>query len=268
MLAVSSGKYGYMRLGGIEQPIYSWSLNEEQKRPTYRTSNSQNYPKRTQGLFSSRLSISGVATASPLLLTNYYNLEVGYIKFNMSTRKEIAFRGMVMDNTIEFDYTNKTSPDFKWTSNLIGIDFQPTIATVPLVPLVDPVLGGLPLCNKDIKSTDPALMSGDIDYVLRAKIMETSERSEYYRSNSNNFVVTNEGTYDRTVELEIEGGFDYWLVRMGDDTIFDYYFYYGSGGADYWFAEKMKVLNVSNFVVNIETGEMIRATVTLGASYG
>lgn len=275
MISPLSGRYGFLIFGPVEIPIYSWMISSVQNRTTYRTSTTSNFPNRLKGTISEQIIIRGANYGSPFI-TNIVafndtsvSFYVGWNDFLASVRKAILCQAMLVDYRVDLNYFSSPMPSYVWTATLVGSINTKELINYPLVPQHDAPFCANQLCNKTITTTDAQLHGGLVWHVKRASIIDTISRSPYMTSSSNNHLASTYGVKDEIVELDVQGDFDYWFNNLStSDTTRDYKFFYGPGVADFRPVDKMKIVDINNFVVNIQTGELIQMTVHLGAAYG
>lgn len=270
MINPINGGNGYMKWSGIEIPIYIWNYSAINARMNIRLSNSQNFPVRNSGITSEMFSISGV-DYYPLFLSdpNIFNtiqFEVGWLELSsfFGLRRKIDVVAMMSEYTVTINYFSNPQPSFKWTATFIGCltdkEFEENTAIVN-----DYVRCQTVMCGKVITTTDSSLNSGFVKHVRTATLTSVLERPALVLSNSNNHYAETIGVYDNTIEMVIEGDFDYWNEQVNSNNGFNYGFLYeGVSGSTFI---NMRVLEFSNLVVNVQTTELISATVKLGASY-
>lgn len=268
MLVPTSGKTGFLIFGTEEIPIYSWAFSSARARDTYRTVSSQNYPRRTAGIVTEQIVIQGVHTSIPFSLSQPAGFLLGWNDLSVPTRRTLPCNGMISEIKIDFNYFSSTIPSFMWTTSLMGIVNTKLLGTAPFVPQEDYPVCAHQLCNKTITTSDSSLNSGLVKHVRNASIITTVERQPYVVAGGNNRYKNITGVFDRILELTLEGDFDYWNNRLvNTDNDYDYKFFFGPLITDYILAARMKILDIGNFMVNVLTGQLVRMTVRLGASY-
>lgn len=270
-----SGKSGVMIYQSqVELPVYSFLITGSQARPTYRTANSENFPRRTSATLNEIIVIRGVQPVPPFFQftlepDGLFLFNIGWNELALGKRKLITIQALMQEFRIEYNYFSSPLPSFIWTATFLGSSGTPIIQTQDITSFVDVILCSDKLCNKTITTTDAQLNSGFVQHVKKATLIYNIERNSYATSNSFKHIVGNTGVKDRKIELDIEGDFDYWWNNLLiADTRHDYSFFYGFGASEKWSYPKMKITDVGNFIVNIQTGELISATVQLGAAYG
>lgn len=264
-----SGRFGYMKWVGIEIPIYNWSISAINQRTFYRTSDSQNFPRRTAGIMSELITVTGV-DYTPLFRTDptfdtLMVFDIGWMDFVSGLYRKIPITAMLTSYSINLNYMNSSQPSFMWTASFIGC-MTDKIFDVENLIIDDKIVCQTSFCNKVITTTDSTLNGGFVGHVRQANLTFLVERPIRAQSNSNNHNTTTIGCYDRLIDLSIEGDFDYWLNAIeSNPTPFTYEFEYD--GFSTFPAVNMVPLEMNNLVVNIQTGELVSAGVRLGASY-
>lgn len=273
MLFPAFGKGGYVKVYGQECPIYSWAFNANRERNPYRRAGSNNYPVRNDGLISNTLTITGVEP-KPILLTSYtrrkQTFEIGWINLVDYTRNYISYTGIITSYELRYVYTDSNQPSFMWSVTYSGCEDSSVLQSNPISSISDYTVCAYSMCTIGvITTTDLTLNSGFVEYVTKATLKETIERAPYATSDNAPYYVENPGVYDRFLSFDIQGNFDYWLAQLHNTTStpYNYTLFYDSGLFDYWSAVKMYVVNVNNFKVNVQTNEIISATVELAAGY-
>lgn len=264
-----NGKNGYMKWDGLELPIYFWGMNAVNSRSSFRLANSQNYPVRNMGITSEDISIRGVDyvpifLSSPTFLTTMI-FEIGWTDFTTTLRRKIDVSAMVREYMVTLNYMNSNLPSFMWTTNFIGNLADKEFDVENLV-VNDRTVCQTAFCNKLITTTDTTLNGGFVRHVKTANLSTALERPLLVLSNSNNHYAETIGVFDSLIELTVEGDFDYWIDAVNSESKFNYRFFY-SGSASFSMFN-MKVLDVTNLTVNVQTAEIVSAIVRLGASYG
>lgn len=266
-----NGKNGYFIWSGEEIPIYSWIFSAINTRPTWKLSNTENYPIRISGIGQESLSIKGVDFfpafyISDSIISEVMNFEIGWMDFDTLIRRKIAVSALMSEYVMSLNYMNSNLPSFMWTANFIGCSIDKEFDIDLWLDINDHVRCQPSLCDRTIFTTDSTLNSGFVQHVRNATLTRMFVNAPLVLSNSNNhFSSETLGTYDTTVDLTIEGDFDYWLDQINTDNRFDYRFQYTQ--TEYFPMSKMKALELTNLVVNIQTSEIISAVVRLGASY-
>ena len=272
MILPISGKSGLMIYGVDEIPIYSFVYSGHQERPTHRTSQSENYPRRTSGNFTEQIIISGVENVpsfytSAFVVGTSITFKLGWNDLGADDRKIIPITAMLTEFRIDLNYFSSPQPSFLWTATFIGAVNDKEIIIVPITPHLDIPFCPFPLCDRVITTTDSQLNSGFVYHVKRASIINIIERIPYMTSSSNGHYISSTGLKDRIVELEIQGDFDYWINNLtASNTKYNYSFFFSPSNA--FNAINMRIIDVTNFVVNIQTGEILSALVRLGAAHG
>lgn len=292
MIIPRSGKNGFLLISGLDIPIYSWLFNKTMNRIEYRTAQTRNYLKRLEGFNTEQIVLRGTNFNSPFgsAFTYYdsdlsnssssslssigsdvvFDFYIGWNDFLVGVRRAINAKALVLEDRIDINYFSSAEPTNIWTTTLVGVINEKQILTYDLLPQLDAPLCALKKCDMIITTSDLSLHTGRVNHVKRASIIKTITRSPYRTSDTNNHYGATFGLPDKIVELEVQGDFDYWINEAFDppgDISRDYKFYYGSNFAtDFWPAYNMKILGADNFIVNIQTGELIQATVHLGVS--
>lgn len=263
-----NGRTGYMKWSGIEIPIYIWGYGTTNIRSNIRLSNSQNYPVRNFGITTEMITISGVdyspAFIGDLNVLNTIQFEVGWVDYSTGIRNKIDVVAMMSNYTVVLNYFSSPQPSFMWTATFIGCltdkEFDMNAAIID-----DHVRCQTAMCGKVITTTDSSLNSGFVKHVRTATLTSVLERPVLVLSNSNNHYAETIGVYDNLIDMVIEGDFDYWNEQVNSNNRFNYGFLYeGVSGPIF---VNMKALELVNLVVNVQTTELISATVKLGASY-
>jgi len=273
MLDPISGRNGLMIYGNEEIPIYSFILSGSRNRQEYRTSASENFPRRTKGVFTETLVIRGVQNRPSFIGTaqnNPISLDIGWNDFVSLNRRLIVFIGLMTEFRVDFNYFFQSNPAYIWTATFQGVVNTKTMLVGNITPHNDVITCPDKICDNRIATSDNNLHSGSVFHVKRASLISSIIRPSYMTSSSANHIISlSTGMRDNIVEMDVQGDFDYWLDKLSvTDVRNTYGFYYGTGLSDYWLLEKMKVLEISNFTVNVQTGEMVQFTVRLGSAYG
>lgn len=259
-----------MIYGQDEVPVYSSIFSVNQKKPEHRTSSSALYPRRTSGTLSEVIIIRGVENIPSFYTAAHtvggaIDFKLGWNDFLNGNRKIIPITAMLENFVIDFNYFSSPQPSYLWTATFIGVVNDKVIVIEPLIPHLDTPVCANKLCDKTIVTTDTTLHGGFVFHVKRASISNKIIRNLYMTASSNNHYVPTKGVRDRTIEMEVQGDFDYWIDAARGDSRFSYSYFFSAVGQ--FTAANMKVTNVNNFVINIQTGEILSALVHLGASY-
>lgn len=272
MISETSGRTGYMMYDGVPEPIYFWTGTARNNRTTYRTSATQNQPTRHKGPKEEILTIRGVNFV-PAFLSDTNGGIVFELGWNedltlFENRRRIVTSAMLMQFQIEFNYFSSPLPSFSWTAVFTNVLSNIEIADTSGIIDTDPICAE-PLCSNYITTTDTSLHTGFVQHVRSAVVTFIYQRPLYRTSESDNhFTVTN-GSFDRILDLVIEGDFDYWMNEVEvEDIARSYQFLYGTGAGQWWSVDNMKAISISDILVNVQTGEIISANVQLGAAYG
>lgn len=271
-----SAKVGFLLDSNeIEYPIYFWNIPLISKNyDSYRTSRSQSYPRLKQGLTTETLTIQGVGTTSPFTSRFFSSdisvqVTIGWYNFAIGGRYVIFFDGTPVEERIDINYVSSNQPSHSWTTQLLGVlDYKQLLTDELQTSFVDKILCSAQKCARPILTSDTSLNLGQVKHVTRAAITYSRERDPLYAtSRTANHLKHITGVKNTRVEFDIQGDFDYWINNLLGDTRHNYRFYHGTGGGDYWAANNMKQMDLSNLITNIQTGQIIQATVHLGASY-
>lgn len=273
MISPISGKGGYLKYGIDEVPIYSYSFSAKRNRSRYRVSDSVGYPVGDGGLIEETIIIQGVqhfpTFLYDLLSQTASSFILGWLNLSSGTKKEITIYANLNSLQFDFNYSIGPIPSFMWTVNLNGILNDKEISSSVITQYGDVLNCQESECDKNITTTDTNIHGGYIYHVKSASLLYTIERQNYAVSDSSNHFIDSTGVFDRTLNLNIEGDFDYWMRSLVDDAIaYDYKLFYGPSISDYIESPYMRINDINNLNVNIATGEMISATVILGAAYG
>lgn len=274
----TSGKSGFLigraSTGGIVYvPIYFWQINITQNRPSYRKSNSANYPSRRGGTFDDTIVIRGVSAQNQDYLNTIFNaaqvnFEIGWIDFAANVERYIPCTGMLTQIVYEFIYARTTQPSFMWTATFEGVAVPKVVLSRAIgVSLFDFVLCSPPQCTLSILDITTTTI---LAHIRNASATLIHERSNYKTSNSNNRRRASLGVLDTRVELTIEGNFDYWtgLINSNLEPPHSYALFFGTGPTDYVNASFLVPTRLYNFVTNVQTAEISSANLTLEASVG
>lgn len=269
MIVPLSAKPGFMILGSTHIPIYNWNMSLSKSRIIYRASNTNNFPKRLPGWKTETISMTGPDVVAPSITTTSNIFKLGWFDYTIPARKSILCQAVPLELRYILRYEPGPAPSFTWTYNLLGILNNKGIEEESLLPYNDSVICATSLCDKPITTTDTDLHGGFVWHVRTATIITTYSVPSYPRSDTDNHVIGLAPVYDQTVELVVQGDFDYWLNELSRaaDIRNNYRFYYGTGLTHYKAANNMRVTDINNFIVNIQTGEIIQMTIMLGASY-
>lgn len=265
-----SGRNGYMKWNGIELPIYNWSISAVNQRTFYRTSDSQNFPRRTAGIMSELITISGVDYIPPFYTDPTFDtlmvFDIGWMDFTVDLFRKIPITAMLNSYSLQLNYMNSNQPSFMWTATFIGCMTDKVFDVENLI-INDNVVCQTSFCNKVIGTSDSTLNGGVVKHVKQAVLTYLVERPTRAQSDSNNYYTTTVGCYDRFIDLTIEGDFDYWLDAVESDSLpFEYLFQYDPSSSPF-ILPNMVPLEMNNLIVNIQTAELISANVRLGAAY-
>lgn len=278
MILPQSGKSGFLigrtsSLSEVPIPIYSWQFTNRKQRTTYRTSRTLGFPTGHSGVQDESLSIRGAGyqnldwfstiTTLPSVL-----FDLGWNILQTGKRNTVEVQASLSELRFDFNYSNTNQPGFSWTANFTGVRTQKIITEEDGIA-TDLVLCFARPCQLTITTTDPVYTGGILQHVRNASLIQKFERPQYRTSRSNQRPVEVNGVKDVHASLTIDGDFDYWFNDATlDIPAWQYKFFYGLGAPDFFGNNLMKIDSVDNLQVNIQTGELVSATVNLSAAYG
>lgn len=268
MLSPKSGKDGWWIFNGLEIPIYSWQFSAIRQEKKYRTASSPLRPIREAGITKEQLTIRStniiIFDTSQLL-----NFKIGWNDFSAGFRRYIGFDGYTTGTILDFNYTNSVIPSILWTAIFNGTQIDKQFANILFanLPLVDSVQCGTSHCDNSILTSDVNLNGGIVKHVTSATISTMADQhEEFATASSNNHIKGKPPLFDAFIDLNVQGDFDYWLGKTKGSFLYETYtFSTDIGNLIY---DYMSVLAVENITVNLQTGEMIAATVKLGKVRG
>lgn len=273
-----SGKNGYLRsASGVEIPIFLVNASTLIQRTAYRTAATDNYLNRTRGLLSENIIIRGVHCPEYIsnLWNNYeFNGELGWIDWANNRRVYIELNCVVVRNVIELRYTAGSEPSISWSVNLFERgDKYKEFKYRSIAPLDDTLFcPNASLCSRPVYTTDLLLLTQAlvVKHITRATITKERELSNYATARTLPRTVSTPGVKEKRLDLTVQGDFDYWYKKVNwsqyAETPDDYKFYYGSGVNEYILVDKMRALELSDLIINVQTAEMVSATVRLGSA--
>ncbi len=263
-----SGKDGYLIYDSVEIPIYSWICSCTNQRNKYITVDSLNSPVRTTGSLISTIALRGVQFVPSFYsaLDDPIIFHFGWNDFASGDRKNVPVYAMATQFILEYSYTVGRSPTFSWTANFVVCNDDTLFQTAALT-VNDVMVCANSMCSNNITTSDTNLHSGFVWHVKKATLVRSFDREIRYTSSSNNHPSPVGSSQDTLVTLNIEGDFDYWMsqVQVFDDP-YNYGFYYSP--SLYWAVNSLKAESITDIVVNVETSEIISASVLLGVARG
>lgn len=266
-------------------PIYSWTHSLRNNRAEYRTSISNNKPVGTDGIVEGFFTIQGAGTNFPGLFDDIVVSQAPQFDafgwFDFAANKKRLFDTISCLTTefrVDFNYSQTVQPSFVWQATFNTRFSYNELVEENLAPMFTGVDYDTPLCVQKpctlpVTTTDttyfPVGSPGQsvIQHIRNASLIQTFERPKYYTSLG---ICQSKAVSDIRATLTVDGDFNYWIDQCGlpPSDKFDYSFYYGSGINDAFFLHNAKVDNVDNLNVNVQTGELISATVNLSIANG
>lgn len=262
-----SGRDGFLLYDGVYTPIYNWTFSTSRQREAYAKASSGSKIYRNKGIVEERVRIKGanyVPDFWEAIYGDYISFWIGWFDFVDDDIKYIPIDAVLSRLSLHYIYSVSPSPSFYWEAEFTGVLSTKIIGeTVDLSEFGDNILCSTKACDRVVTTSDATLNSGVVKHVYQADINFVSTRESYAIASSNNRIVNTLGIVDITASLGIHGDFDYWIEAVENgDTSKIYRFYYSA--TQYWELNSMVVLGVDNFLVNVETAEMMSATVNLG----
>lgn len=259
MIGVTSGRMAFAKYAGDYLPITNFKFSSTNNRIKRYLANGGNWPRREAGTHNSQLSVSGL-DFYPNFLDDEITISVGWL--TGSIFDYVDFVGVPVKIDYEFDFRIGANPPFQWTISLEGTSESKDFLTVP-EEVINTIFCDVRSCGP-ITTTDASLHSGEVFHVRKAVYSVLFQRPMRYLANSNNRIAPSTGLYDGVLSFEIEGDFDYWTdLAEHEDTARVYRIYHGS---EYIETPLMSVISVTDLVANVQTGEIISATVNLGVN--
>ena len=274
-LNLISGKSGILIIGGIGWPVINFSLSRSTEINSYRVANSSNYLKRVFGVESGTFTVTGIGEMPGWSTTNYTPEQ---LKFGWDVSPGAAYKYIHLDVALKqievrMSYSKSTEIVHTWTATFDTYKIVDIVSeTSEFLYALDPEYQtagcySTGCLNVYPYSNDPYwnAYSGTIQDVVSATYTKTINRIPTYTAASAfNPTCTPEG-YDETLALQVQSKFDHWIEDIGL-TKYTYRLYDDVG--TYWELLNGTILSVDNFVTNIQTGELLSATVNIGANHG
>ena len=274
-LNLISGKSGILIIGGIGWPVINFSLSRSTEINSYRVANSSNYLKRVFGVESGTFTVTGIGEMPGWSTTNY---TPETLKFGWDVSPGAAYKYIDLDVALKqievrMSYSKSTEIVHTWTATFDTYKIVDIVSeTSEFLYALDPEYQTAGCYAKGCLnvypySNDPYwnAYSGTIQDVVSATYTKTINRIPTYTAASAfNPTCTPEG-YDETLALQVQSKFDHWIEDIGL-TKYTYRLYDDVG--TYWELLNGTILSVDNFVTNIQTGELLSATVNIGANHG
>lgn len=270
-----SGKSGILIIAGIGWPVVNFSLSRSTEINSYRVSNSSNYLKRVFGVESGTFTVTGIGEMPGWSTTNYTpeTLKFGWDVSPGAAYKYIELEAALKQIEVRMNFSKSTEINYTWTATfdtyrIVDIINEPTAFDYAIDPGYQ--LAGCystGCLNVYPYSNDPYwdAYSGTIQEVTSAVYTKTISRIPIYTAASFFTPTCTPEGYDATLSLQVQSKFDHWLDDIGL-TKYTYRLYDDVG--TYWELLNGTILSVDNFVTNIETGELLSATVNIGANHG
>lgn len=267
-LNILSGKRGFLRFPLLEWvPILRYSLSRSTPVRSLRTAKTTNYPKRIFGPESGTFEVTGIGEMPGWSTINYSpeTIRFGWNTTPGTSYKYIDLKVALKQIVVQMNFSKTTEVNCTWTATfdafeLIEIELEPSE--------LDEIIGCYSGSCAIYPYSDDGYWSAYahvIQEVVSATYTKTINRLNTYTARSPyNPTCTPEG-YDTTLSLLVQGHFPHWLEDIGL-TKYTYRLYDDVG--TYWELLNGTILSVENFVTNIQTGELLSATVNIGSNYG
>jgi len=159
-----------------------------------------------------------------------------------------------------------------WPSN--EFDYEKLFLSKPLEIYDSFVSCSEKVCDKVITTDDAVYLAyaGDnkLKHIRKMALTHIRQLPDFIDSNSFPRRADGIGVIETLLELEIEGDFDYWYNKINySGTVYppnEYTFTHTPDPLETIVAESMRVTEMANFIVDVQTAKIISATVRLGAS--
>lgn len=277
----NSGATGFAVWNGptsIHFPIYGWAHSLQNNRQEYRTAISKGGPVGTNGTVDSAFTIKGAGYNIPELFEDIISQQpafttIGWYDFKVNKKRLFPILLMLTNEfRVDFNYSQTPQPGFTWQASFTHQYDWEALEEENLSPMFTGIQYDHPQCfikpcTLHITTSDYSYFpSGIIQHVRNASIVQTFERPRYRTSLG---LCNAKAVTDIRASLVIDGDFNYWIDQCGlFNSKFEYHLLYGSGPAEYFTLQETKVDSVDNLNVNVQTGELISATVNLSIANG
>ena len=283
-----SGKFGYFIKYNLEDstisvlPIGSWELNVTKNRTMYRTAKSFPNFVRSGMPVSETLSIYGFNYSPAFSTEGLVEGRIGWFDLVTNKLHSIGVKARLQKFQYVLDYrVGQQSPPFSWTADFVDFTendsnaeydkyfFEEDDSAESLIEKFKQECF-VRQCDKTIETDDVLYHDLILHHVKRAVLTFQREMLDFIDTKSYPRFANGDGTRDWTAELEIEGDFNYWYDKINYEGTMRksnlYRFHFGPDPLIVIEPPKMHVLGLSNLLTNIETAEIVSATVSLGAA--
>lgn len=228
-----------------------------------------------EGLASDISDMIDQSTFDPFPISHFFLGIANYPEFDEIVDYQLEFRGTPISFQINQSYDPINTYDFIWALTYMGVISTKNFTRIP--EEIIPPYQDISICPRnpcalrwytyDTYFGDPIPTEGNaihnmniFSYELRKNIQQivTSD------SNKRPFPIS--GVFNETLNLQVQGDFNYWLDQINGVNA-QYYVLRRSDNSVPLVNTVMKVDDVSDLRANVQTGEVISASIKLSTSW-